>query len=186
MRQKRIWGSNPHLSARLFHLRVIIYAHTPCGGVAEWLNAAVSKTVSPVTRVTRVRIPPPPPEHPKPRRRGFFIFVRTWRILRRVRTGRSCAALRTCLRHVLRRMLAGACAKVGLYAIPLVWRYVVKKSFRLVVVGGTYTLRSNDRDKAASMAGAANVSTGNHGITKMRFEAGRNVSFKKGGRYGRS
>ena len=32
-----------------------------CGGVAEWLNAAVSKTVSPVTRVTRVRIPPPPP-----------------------------------------------------------------------------------------------------------------------------
>ena len=34
---------------------------TPSGGVAEWLNAAVSKTVSPVTPVTRVRIPPPPP-----------------------------------------------------------------------------------------------------------------------------
>ncbi len=167
MRQKRIWGSNPHLSARLFHLRVIIYAHTPCGGVAEWLNAAVSKTVSPVTRVTRVRIPPPPPEHPKPWRRGFFIFVRTWRILRRVRTGR-------------------ACAKVGLYAIPLVWRYVVKKSFRLVVAGGTYTLRSNDRDKSASMAGTASVSTEDHGVAKMQFEAGRNVSFKKGGRYGRS
>ena len=33
----------------------------PCGGVAEWLNAAVSKTVSPVLPVTRVRIPPPPP-----------------------------------------------------------------------------------------------------------------------------
>ncbi len=34
---------------------------TLCGGVAEWLNAAVSKTVSPATPVTRVRIPPPPP-----------------------------------------------------------------------------------------------------------------------------
>ena len=156
------------------------------GGVAEWLNAAVSKTVSPVTRVTRVRIPPPPPEHPKPRRRGFFIFVRTRRIPRRVRTGRSCAALRTCPRHVLRRMPAGACTKVGRYAIPLVWRYVVKKSFRLVVAGGTYTLRSNDRDKAAFMAGTASVSTEDHGISKMQFEAGRNVSFKKGGRYGRS
>lgn len=32
-----------------------------CGGVAEWSNAAVSKTVSPVTPVTRVRIPAPPP-----------------------------------------------------------------------------------------------------------------------------
>ena len=32
----------------------------PYGGVAEWLNAAVSKTVWPF-RVTRVRIPPPPP-----------------------------------------------------------------------------------------------------------------------------
>ena len=31
------------------------------GGVAEWLNAAVSKTVWPATRVTGVRIPPPPP-----------------------------------------------------------------------------------------------------------------------------
>ena len=34
---------------------------TPCGGVAEWLNAAVSKTVYPVSPGTRVRIPPPPP-----------------------------------------------------------------------------------------------------------------------------
>ena len=46
----------------------------PCGGVAEWLNAAVSKTVLPVTRVTRVRIPPPPPaeiyESPCPVRPG--------------------------------------------------------------------------------------------------------------------
>lgn len=33
----------------------------PCGGVAEWLNAAVSKTVYPVSPGTRVRIPPPPP-----------------------------------------------------------------------------------------------------------------------------
>src|SRR4051794_39419259 len=30
------------------------------GGVAEWLNAAVSKTVSGVKPLTRVRIPPPP------------------------------------------------------------------------------------------------------------------------------
>ena len=30
------------------------------GGVAEWLNAAVSKTVSGVTPLTGVRIPPPP------------------------------------------------------------------------------------------------------------------------------
>ena len=29
--------------------------------MAEWLNAAVSKTVWPATRVTGVRIPPPPP-----------------------------------------------------------------------------------------------------------------------------
>lgn len=32
------------------------------GGVAEWLNAAVSKTVYPVLPGTRVRIPPPPPD----------------------------------------------------------------------------------------------------------------------------
>ena len=37
---------------------------TPCGGVAEWLNAAVSKTVYPVFPGTRVRIPPPPPFFP--------------------------------------------------------------------------------------------------------------------------
>ena len=30
-----------------------------CGGVAEWLNAAVLKTVRPV-RVSGVQIPPPP------------------------------------------------------------------------------------------------------------------------------
>ena len=30
------------------------------GGVREWLNRAVSKTVVPVTPVPRVRIPPPP------------------------------------------------------------------------------------------------------------------------------
>ena len=60
MPQKGIWGSNPHLSARLIP-RAPLRAHRPCGGVAEWLNAAVSKTVSPVLPVTRVRIPPPPP-----------------------------------------------------------------------------------------------------------------------------
>ena len=46
---------------------------TPRGGVAEWLNAAVSKTVLPVSLVTRVRIPPPPPEQQKPPNfRGLF------------------------------------------------------------------------------------------------------------------
>ncbi len=32
----------------------------PAGGVAEWLNAAVLKTVE-LARVPGVRIPPPPP-----------------------------------------------------------------------------------------------------------------------------
>src|SRR3954452_23551172 len=36
------------------------------GGVAEWLNAAVSKTVSGVKPLTRVRIPPPPLSTPGP------------------------------------------------------------------------------------------------------------------------
>ena len=56
IRQKRIWGSNPHLSATERQAR-----HRPYGRVAERLNAAVSKTVSPVTPVTRVRIPALPP-----------------------------------------------------------------------------------------------------------------------------
>src|SRR6516164_3354126 len=34
--------------------------YNQCGGVAEWLNATVLKTVRPV-RVSGVRIPPPPP-----------------------------------------------------------------------------------------------------------------------------
>ena len=37
----------------------IIYTQ-PAGGVAEWLNAAVLKTVEP-SRAPGVRIPPPPP-----------------------------------------------------------------------------------------------------------------------------
>ena len=46
-------------------LRHYIWRQDSCaamcpGGVAEWSNAAVSKTVYPV-RGTRVRIPPPPP-----------------------------------------------------------------------------------------------------------------------------
>src|SRR3546814_11771732 len=39
-----------------------------CGGVPEWLNGAVSKTVKGVS-LSRVRIPPPPPT----RRRSFDI-----------------------------------------------------------------------------------------------------------------
>ena len=35
--------------------------YAPHGGVPEWLNGAVSKTVVRVTPVPRVRIPPPPP-----------------------------------------------------------------------------------------------------------------------------
>lgn len=46
---------------------------TPRGGVAEWLNAAVSKTVLPVTRVTRVRIPPPPPVNFSAPLGAFFV-----------------------------------------------------------------------------------------------------------------
>ena len=46
----------------------------PYGGVAEWLNAAVSKTVWPLG-VTRVRIPPPPPSiaYEPPARGSFHI-----------------------------------------------------------------------------------------------------------------
>src|SRR5919202_7063412 len=40
------------------------------GGVAEWLNAAVSKTVSGVKPLTRVRIPPPPLRPVRPPRSG--------------------------------------------------------------------------------------------------------------------
>src|SRR4029453_5772507 len=36
------------------------YGEAALGGVREWLNPAVSKTVVPVTPVPRVRIPPPP------------------------------------------------------------------------------------------------------------------------------
>ena len=47
---------------------------TEYGGMAEWLNAAVSKTVLPVTQVTRVRIPLPPPEElPRPARGAFVV-----------------------------------------------------------------------------------------------------------------
>src|SRR5437588_1026712 len=42
-------------------MRVFCYQH---GGVAEWLNAAVLKTVR-LERVSGVRIPPPPPLNPK-------------------------------------------------------------------------------------------------------------------------
>ena len=42
--------------------------------MAEWLNAAVSKTVLPVIQVTRVRIPLPPPENLKRSERNAFNF----------------------------------------------------------------------------------------------------------------
>lgn len=109
MPQKGIWGSNPHLSARLFPRAVKARLHiaphrrrfTPSGGVAEWLNAAVSKTVSPVTPVTRVRIPPPPPFELNSRLREFFRFRGscTIRTLRRQNSPVDCSgpsAARSC------------------------------------------------------------------------------------------
>src|SRR2546430_3383881 len=57
-------------------MRVFCYQH---GGVAEWLNAAVLKTVR-LERVSGVRIPPPPPvaEGPSIRqaRSGFRLLVK--------------------------------------------------------------------------------------------------------------
>ena len=47
--------------------------HTP-GGVREWLNRAVSKTVERVTPVPRVRIPPPPLARPNPAIERDFVF----------------------------------------------------------------------------------------------------------------
>ena len=44
------------------------------GGVPEWLNGAVSKTVVGVTPLPRVRISPPPLEERKRPRRGPFAF----------------------------------------------------------------------------------------------------------------
>ena len=49
-RLKRLRGSNPRLSARSHSWRLRAPRHL-CGGVAEWLNAAVSKTVYPPPRV---------------------------------------------------------------------------------------------------------------------------------------
>jgi hypothetical protein len=52
-----------------------LVAHTiEYGGMAEWLNAAVSKTVLPVIQVTRVRIPLPPPENLKRPEGALLIF----------------------------------------------------------------------------------------------------------------
>ncbi len=47
------------------------------GRVAERLNAAVSKTVLPITWVTRVQIPPLPPEESKAPTRELFSFPNT-------------------------------------------------------------------------------------------------------------
>ena len=58
--------ANPHGAIAEWH-RVF----TSCGGVAEWLNAAVSKTVNPL-RGSGVRIPPPPPAMNQSAARRFF------------------------------------------------------------------------------------------------------------------
>ena len=50
--------SHQMCNSTLAHFQQIVY--NQCGGVAEWLNATVLKTVRPV-RVSGVRIPPPPP-----------------------------------------------------------------------------------------------------------------------------
>ncbi len=62
----QIPSSPPFLTYSFFEIQ------TPCGGVAEWLNAAVSKTVRRVFPVSRVQIPPPPP-HLNAKRYSFFI-----------------------------------------------------------------------------------------------------------------
>ena len=75
IRLKRILGSNPRLSARLFRGVLSRAPRHPYGGVAEWLNAAVSKTVYPFEG-TRVRTPPPPPlVRPTPSHGGLFMCV---------------------------------------------------------------------------------------------------------------
>ena len=56
--------------------------HHPSGGVAEWLNAAVSKTVLPVLLVTRVRIPPPPPEKTAGRESPACFFINDFSLAR--------------------------------------------------------------------------------------------------------
>ena len=114
IRHKRIWGSNPHLSARyirgsLFGCRCYTtgkVGRTPSGGVAEWLNAAVSKTVSPVSRVTRVRIPPPPPVKLKPGPPGLFCCPRNRSGFEPMRWN---SVKKTCQWHVFRNSPDRAC-----------------------------------------------------------------------------
>ena len=72
-RRNRLRGSNPRLSASELPGGAVAQwrprrFHPIRGGVAEWLNAAVSKTVYPVSPGTRVRIPPPPPVESRTRR----------------------------------------------------------------------------------------------------------------------
>ena len=73
---KRMSPKRTPLTKSLLVAHKPLRRHTPCGGVAEWLNAAVSKTVSPVTRVTRVRIPPPPPVSNEERFGALFLYLR--------------------------------------------------------------------------------------------------------------
>lgn len=100
IRHKRIWGSNPHLSASIFLAERHGYKRESARGetlarafscnrplcsayqctgpdilgrVAERLNAAVSKTVLPVLLVTRVQIPPLPPSIIRVLRDPFFV-----------------------------------------------------------------------------------------------------------------
>ena len=129
--QKGIQGSNPCLSAtnptppnraaffvaslrELFRIPVgssregvrhLLYCALASGGVAEWSNAAVSKTVIPL-RVSGVQIPTPPPDYS----------------LRRLDSRRNCLTLllavarhmRPCtLRVVARRPLGRAAGTSG-------------------------------------------------------------------------
>src|SRR3954451_12689408 len=63
---ERIWGQGSHErepagAVRLASLPRPVWTSRPAlGGVPEWLNGAVSKTVVRVTPAPRVRIPPPP------------------------------------------------------------------------------------------------------------------------------
>ena len=77
---RHVLTSSPSSYRGIFYKSKVLHFVAPTltteyGGMAEWLNAAVSKTVLPVIQVTRVRIPLPPPENlPRPDRGAFVVM----------------------------------------------------------------------------------------------------------------